>query len=225
VSEDIEGNVIWIPFELRLVDQEKITALHNQIEQDNKKLKEMGDKTPRERAKESTSNESTSKTSSLTPGPIKSEGTVESFKDDPFLKQKVDSLEKKINAIESKIGQGLSFVSNPFGFLKNGILSKLGAAGLIATFGIEAFQQVFTLLTAKNMPFDLHFKRIIATEYDKLRSREYRQDIRIGVKQVIFTSGIGQKFNPLNTFNNLNEVRNGEIFKMDSFKIRKGYNY
>jgi len=222
MSEEIEGNVIWIPFEIRLVDQEKIKAIHDQIEQDNKKLKEMGDKTPRQQAIEKEETEPAK--SRLTPGQstagkIIAQGNLQEF--DP----KIKSLEQRVSNLENNITKGMSFVTNPLGFLKNSLIGKLGAAGLLATFGIDLAKEMFDILTSKNMPFDLHFRRIMKNEYDVLRSREYRTDIRLGIKQLIVNTGPGQKFNPLYTFNNLGEVRNREIFAMDAFKIRKGSNY
>lgn len=225
MSEEIEGNVIWIPFEIRLVDQEKIKAIHDQIEQDNKKLKEMGDKTPRERAKEQR-DDSSPAVSRLSPGAgDKVPGKVIAEGNIMDLDPKIKSLEQRVSSLENNISKGMNFINNPFGFLKNSLLGKAGIAGMLATFGIDLSKQIFDILTSKNMPFDLHFRRIIKNEYDALRSREYRTDVRLGIKQLIVNTGPGQKFNPLYTFNNMGEVRNREIFAMDNFKIRKGYNY
>jgi len=227
MSEEIEANVIWIPFEIRLVDQEKIKAIHDQIEQDNKKLKEMGDKTPREQANNEITDEGPKGTvipeSEMTPG--EKEAYLDSLKKSNPSNSLIKSLEQRISKLESLTQKGMSFVTNPFGFLKNSLLGKAGLVGMAASFGIDLGQELFQILTSKNMPFDLHFRRIMKNEYDVLRSREYRTDVRLGIKQLIVNTGPGQKFNALYTFNNLGEVRNREIFAMDAFKIRKGSNY
>lgn len=110
---------------------------------------------------------------------------------------------------------------NPIGMLTSAIQANLPIiAAALMVYGLA--DQLFHQLTQRGGWFDLTFKRILATEFLPERSREMRQQIRLGHKQLIFTSDAGEPFIPEHTFNSLELVRNGRIFEMDEYRIRHG---
>lgn len=110
---------------------------------------------------------------------------------------------------------------DPIGMLTNVIKTNLPiiAAAMIA-YGL--IDKLFDQLTQRGGWFDLTFKRILETEFFPGRSREMRQAIRLGQKQLIITTAGGEPFVPEKTFNSLELVRSGQIFEMDIYRIRKG---
>lgn len=121
------------------------------------------------------------------------------------------------------VDQWMSMIKNPSGFFQimfTRVIPILG--GILTAKAIAEF--IFTELTARNRPFDLTFRRFINEEFIKLRARELRQQIRVGLRQNIFVSEAGET-HPINVVNTLELVRNGQIFELDVYKVRKGYQF
>lgn len=89
---------------------------------------------------------------------------------------------------------------------------------------IEIGKLVYQKLTSRNNIFDLTFRRWIREEIIKMRSRELRQQVRVGERQIIFVSEAGET-HPKQVVNTLELVRNREIFELDVFRVRKGYQF
>ena len=117
----------------------------------------------------------------------------------------------------------MNMAKNPTGFFQNFFLRVLPIFGAIYT-AKEVGEFLFKELTARGRPFDLTFRRIVAEENAKSRQRELRQQIRVGESQMIFVSEAGTP-HPLEIVNTLEWVRNREIFEMDNYRIRTGYNF
>lgn len=116
-----------------------------------------------------------------------------------------------------------SMVTNPRGFFQVFFLRVLPILGGVLT-AKEIAEFIFHELTARNRPFDLTFRRTINEEFIKLRARELRQQIRVGERQAIFVSEAGVS-HPVEIVNTFELVRNGDIFQLDAFRIRKGYQF
>ena len=83
---------------------------------------------------------------------------------------------------------------------------------------------IYKKVTARNGLFDLTFRRFIREEEIKSRSRELRQQIRVGERQAIFVSQAGVP-HPISVVNTLELVKNKDIFDLDAFRVRKGYQF
>lgn len=94
----------------------------------------------------------------------------------------------------------------------------------IALIAYEVGKLLYDKLTSRNGLFDLTFRRHVEEEFIKLRARELRQQIRVGERQAIFVSEAGVS-HPIETINTLELVRNGDIFNLDTFRVRKGYQF
>lgn len=116
-----------------------------------------------------------------------------------------------------------AMIRNPTGFFSVMFTRVIPILGAIYT-AKEIAEFIFAELTARGRPFDLTFRRTISEEFIKLRSRELRQQIRVGERQAIFVSEAGAT-HPVNVVNTLELVRNKEIFELDAFRVRKGYQF
>jgi len=94
----------------------------------------------------------------------------------------------------------------------------------IALLAVEVGILVYKKLISRNNIFDLTWRRFVKDELIKQRARELRQQIRVGERQAIFVSEAGST-HPLNVVNTLELVRNKEIFDLDAFRVRKGYQF
>jgi len=117
----------------------------------------------------------------------------------------------------------MSMIKNPAGFFSVMFTRVIPILGAIYT-AKEIAEFIFQELTARNRPFDLTFRRTINEEFIKMRARELRQQIRVGERQAIFVSEAGAT-HPINVVNTLELVRNREIFDLDAFRVRKGYQF
>jgi len=123
----------------------------------------------------------------------------------------------------ASVDSWFSMVKNPIGFFQVFFLRVLPILGGILT-AKEIVQFIFDELTARGRIFDLTFRRVINEEFIKLRARELRQQVRVGERQVIFVSEAGST-HPLEVVNTLELVRNRDIFELDVFRVRKGYQF
>jgi len=94
----------------------------------------------------------------------------------------------------------------------------------LAFIAVEVGILVFKKLISRNQPFDLTWRREVSLEVIKQRAKELRQQIRVGERQAIFVSEAGAT-HPINVVNTLELVRNGQIFELDAFRVRKGYQF
>ncbi len=123
----------------------------------------------------------------------------------------------------ASVNSWMNMVKNPAGFFQVFFTRVLPILGAVVT-AKEIAEFIFVELTSRNRPFDLTFRRFINEEVIKLRARELRQQIRVGERQAIFVSEAGAT-HPINVVNTLELVRNGEIFNLDAFRVRKGYQF
>jgi len=193
-----EGNTIMVPLEIRLADLEQVDAALQKL----RKMRDEGGTYDRELASQLLDSENRQQGA---PG---------------FAGMAGNELGMNLGMEGAQTLVGLA--RNPAGFLVNIIRMHpyIAAALMAAGLGVA----VFELLTRKGMPLDIHFKRILALEINKGRRREERQQIRTGRRQVIFTSNSGST-TPELAFNSYEAVRNGEIFAMDIFRVRSGYQF
>lgn len=125
-----------------------------------------------------------------------------------FNKETVESLKTLIinpKAIGMRVAQAMPFAAIAFLAVSVGVL-------------------VYKKLISRNNIFDLTWRRFVKDEMIKLRARELRQQIRVGERQAIFVSEAGET-HPINVVNTFELVRNGQIFELDAFRIRKGYQF
>lgn len=266
MSEEIEGNVIYIPVEVRASTKKVVDELSKQVNDTHKKMNEIlsvsakaspGESSlteePSEETKEAQTPEGEDFIDKLVGTTTAQQKTV-TPEEEPSEEDKAvnDVLKNAIgddinDAIETntKSGGKLSLTSilksagisnaedvvssftNPLGILKTAAMGVPIVGGVIAVgeTAISAGQDLFNMLTARGMPFDLHFKRQINQEQDELISRQQQQSIHLGQDQIIRVNSPGQKFNPAYTVNTLQQVRNQTIFHQSQWQIRKGYNF
>lgn len=236
MSARVEGNKIIIPIEVQLQAKEVIKEMKREIDQMDTKVEKFqtsglgaaaGAKGEREQF--------------LAGGgvlEVGAEGEIEQVIEDEVnttIRDLIDSESAPGRMFDirqmlaaggmnpASVDQWFSMVKNPIGFFQVFFLRVLPILGGILT-AKEIAQFIFDELTARGRIFDLTFRRIINDEFIKLRSRELRQQIRVGERQAIFVSEAGST-HPLEVVNTLELVRNGDIFELDVFRVRKGYQF
>lgn len=190
-----EGNVLLVPIEIRQVDQRKIDELLAQLKQLDAETKGL----PGFEAQDVTR---------LTP---ESEAAISKF--DLNMKQWME----KSGLDAADVGQFMMFMRSP----AQGILRALMANPAVsaALVGILVIPQVWDWLTDKGRPWSLFFKREIQLEGNAGRTRESRQEVRAGFRQVIFVRHSGES-DVYAAFNSYEAVRSREIEDIEIFQTR-----
>lgn len=236
MSARIEGNKIVVPFEVQLQAQQVIKEMKKEIdEMDTKVQKFQASGLGAAAGVSGKGSKFLAKQGILEAG---AEGELE------------ESIESEINSAisdaitsETKPGGGLdinslliaggfnasdvdnwfNMIKNPAGFFQVFFFRVMPILGGILT-AKEIAEFIFQELTARGRIFDLTFRRIIAEEDIKIRARELRQQIRVGERQAIFVSEAGSS-HPLEVVNTLELIRNKDIYELDVFRVRKGYQF
>ena len=161
MSEEIEGNVIYIPIEVRLSDKEQIREFFKEIDNYNKTLKEMGIEGKGSRRKEKSEDKAFDDILEDAVNDAIDEAIDDAIKEGGKLSLK--SLLEKGGFDQNDWKTWFNLVRNPKGFFINFFgraLPILG--GLLAAKDVAQF--IFDELTARGRPFDLTFRRLIREE-------------------------------------------------------------
>lgn len=121
---------------------------------------------------------------------------------------------ENLQAVKSSLSTVASAARSPGKFMLGELTSMIPeiATALVAAGLIEELAQK---LFEPGGPFDIRFRRELLNERDNLFSLQEQQAKRIGLNQVIFTSGNGfANLNGANVENTLKEVHNYGVSKL-----------
>lgn len=237
MSTELRGNKIVLPIEVQTTAIEVLNELQNKLNSMEAQADKIMNTVDRGTAGGTANANSLQNVFNPVTGNNPSQNALDIETNKAISEALEDALEGDNNIMNSSIrgwlsdngvnDEGLtqlfSMIRNPQGFFQTFFTRALPILGVIYT-AKEIAEFLFDELTARGRLFDLTFRRIINEEILKLRSRELKQQVRVGERQVIFVSEAG-KMNPVQVTNSFELVRNGDIFASDAWKVRKGYQF
>jgi hypothetical protein len=147
-----------------------------------------------------------------------------SFEEDTAVDDAAAAMFQRLTGGSPQAGlrNGMSFFSNPTGFLMGLMANPIVAAAIL---GAASAKMILDLLMMHGNVLDIHFKRLITKEDNAARRRHSRQAIRAGLgDQVIITHESGST-SPAYAINTYAARNNGDVDSMKAFQIRKGYKF
>ena len=192
-----EGNVLLVPIEIRQTDQKRIDEMLAQLKQLDAETKGLPGFDPD------------------TVQRLQPEGQAAMDKFDLSMKKWME----KSGLDAADVGQFMMFMRSPAqGIMRALMTNPYVAAAMVA---ILIIPQVWDWLTDKGRPFNKFFVRKIVDEGNVGRSRQSRQEVRFGFRQVIFVRFSGET-DVYTAFNSFEAVRAREIENLEIFQIRSG---
>jgi len=143
------------------------------------------------------------------PGDLVRDNQFRALQDDVF------NMEQEINKF---IGVGGTATTAISGFSKGGIvgalqhgpLSKIIPGAAVIFFAKQVFEMVLEFLLSPGGPWDRRFKRDFENEYNTLRSREQKGQLRTGQQEIRVSFGpIGKRTKSYDVGNTLSGVKRG----------------
>lgn len=221
MSVEDNGKIIWIDFEIRTRGLDKLKEAAEKLRSSKKEMKEAAP-VESEEFIENLIGELGGQDVTEEIGKI----LQEEIKKPEATKSIFEQLEDVIGRNTSSGIPGKEFLTNPIGAVLT-VIQTVPIIGQAITAAIVISQlgpRILDWLMQKGNLLDRFFKRLLADELNVGRSREQRQEVRVGVRQVIFTRESGST-DPEYAFNSFQSVRNHSIYEMDIFRVRKGYQY
>ena len=155
------------------------------------------------------------------PGDLVRDNQFRALQDDVF------SMEQEINKF---VGLGGTVTTAASGFAKGGLigalsgpLSKIIPGAAIVLLAKEVFEMVLEFMLAPGGPWDRRFKRDFENEYNTLRSREQKGQLRTGQQEIRVSFGpIGKRTKSYDVGNTLSGVKRGIFNEEELSYISRG---